>query len=88
MRFRYSCVSPRSLRELDFIIDNSREVTYQTVRKHIGSENMKELSSSLGYDDCDLTLEDDYAVSFHKSKLPDGSSVYYVRHSAIEYIYY
>lgn len=93
MQYRYCCVSPKSLRELNFICDNSREITAGTFKRAIGIDNYNQLSLDLGYDkqlkrDTGLSLESDFAVSFHKSKLPDNRKVYYCCHSAIEYIYY
>jgi hypothetical protein len=87
MRYQYCCVEPKSLNELTHIIDNEREITYQTLKKYVGKEELDLLESSLGYDKY-LKLKDDYAVSFHKSKKENGQPVYYVRHSAIEYVFY
>lgn len=91
--YQYCCVHPKSIDELNYIIDNEREITYNTLRKNVDSDSFKEVKELLGYNkqlflDCGLTLQNDYAVSFHKSKLPDGRRVYYIRHSAIEYIFY
>jgi hypothetical protein len=89
MRYRYSCVSPRSINELDYIVDNSRTITHDTFRKNVGKDNYWEIASALGYDGAGgLSLSSDWSVSFHKSRLPDGRPVYYVAHSAIEYIFY
>jgi hypothetical protein len=89
MRFRYSCVGCSRLRELHHIIDNSRTITHDTFRKNVGKENYWEISSALGYDGAGgLTLSSDWSVSFHKSYLPDDRPVYYVAHSAIEYVFY
>lgn len=93
MNFQYSCVSPKDIEELNHIIDNSREVTYKTFRKYVETESFNNIKEGLGYtkqlyNDCGLTIENDYAVSFHKSKTIEGKPVYYLRHSAIEYIFY
>ena len=87
MEYRYNCVSPLSLKELNFIIDNSREIKNATFKKKIGNENYKELENTLGYNRA-LRLHDDWAVSYFKSKKPNGVEVAYLRHSAIEYVYY
>lgn len=91
--YQYCCVSPISLEELDYIIDNSREITYETLRNSVDPESFKEIKEMLGYNrhlqrDCGITLKSDYAIGFYKSKTPKGQPVYYIRHSAIEYIFY
>ena len=68
-------------------------ITYATFRKHVETESFNEIKEGLGYTrqlqkDCDITLSNDYSVSFHKSKTPEGKPVYYICHSAIEYIFY
>jgi len=72
---------------LNDMIAKSREIAYRTFAKLVDAEDLADLKSELGYGDCPgLTLESDYAVSFHKSKL-HGKTVYFVRHSAIEYVF-
>lgn len=93
LEYQYCCVNAPDIEELEFIIDNNREVTYETLRKNINPESFKEVKESLGYtrqlyNDCGITLKSDYAVTFHKSKTPEGKIVFYIRHSAIEYIFY
>ena len=91
--YQYCCVSPKNLTELNYIIDNSKKITYKTLRNNVNSESFKEVKEMLGYNrqlwhDCGITLKSDWAVSFYKSKTPKGKLVYYIRHSAIEYIFY
>lgn len=89
MRLRYTCVGCPKIRELEYIIENEREITHDTFRKNVGKNNYDELVSDLGYNGGGgLTLKSDWAVSYHKSKTPDGKTVYYLRHSAIEYVFY
>jgi hypothetical protein len=88
MVYQYCCVSPKSLEELEYIIDHSREITYKTFRSKIDSEEFNSIQSNLGYDKAPFNLKDDYAVSFYKSKLPSGKLVYYFCHSCIEHIFY
>lgn len=93
MKYRYCCVNAPDLEELNYIVDNSKYITVNTFKKAIGSENYNELKESLGYTkqlkkDCNLTLENDWSVTFHKSKLEDNTPVYFCCHSAIEHIYY
>lgn len=66
-------------------VNNAREITYKTFVGKVDSEDLKMLSEHMGYGKY-LKLQDDYAVSFHKSKL-FGKVVYYVTLSAIEYIF-
>ena len=87
-QFQYTCVSPKSTEELFFIVDNARDITYKTFRSKVNSKDFNMLQSGFGYDNLPFKLKDDYAVSFHKSKLPNKKPVYYFRHSAIEYIFY
>lgn len=87
MEYRYSCVAPSSRKELDFIIENSRDITRATFVKNVGTESYKELEIDLGYSK-DFKLKNDQYVSYHKSKTPKGRTVYYCTHSSIEYIYY
>lgn len=86
--YAYSCVGCPDLSELEYIIEHERSVSYRTFRLHIGAGEMKRLNDMLGYTGSGLSLASDWAVSFHKSKTPDGKTVYYMRHSAIEYVYY
>jgi len=87
-QYRTSCVSSTATAIHD-MVDNARDVTYETVRKHC--DGLLAWAESLGYSTasnrgCGLTLKNDYAVSFHKSKYK-GKPCYYVRWSAIEYIW-
>lgn len=89
-RYQYhtNCVSSTA-EAIDDMTENARGVTYETVRKHC--EGLRQWAESLGYSPasnrgCGLTLKDDYAVSFHKSRY-EGKPCYYVRWSAIEYIW-
>lgn len=85
--YRYNCVSPNSLKELQYIIDNSKEITYKTFRNNVNKDSLYQLLIELCYTD-KLKIQNDWAVRFYKSKLPSGKIVYYINHSAIEYIFY
>lgn len=87
MHFQYDCVRPKKLSELEFIIDNSKDITRQTFIKNVGAENYKELEESLGYSK-EFKLKNDCYVGYYKSKTPKGDKAYYCKHSAIEYIFY
>lgn len=92
LKFYSNCVNYPDVDELNHIIDVNRDITYKTFRGHVDTESFNEVKECLGYTaelrkNCSLTLENDYAVSFHKSKTPEGKTVYYLRHSAIEYVF-
>lgn len=89
MTYRFDCVGvPRSsVPDLIDMIDRNREVTAATFKKNVGAENYKMLETALGYPFGSLRLATDYAVTFHKSKFK-GRKAYYVRHSAIEHVFY
>jgi hypothetical protein len=91
LKYQYCCVSPSSLEELQFIIDNNSEVTYNTFIKKVDKDELNQLKSNFGYvnnSKYGLTLKKDWYVSYHKSKLPDNRVCYYLRHSGIEYVFY
>lgn len=89
MTYQFSCVdvSGRKVNDLIDMIDNNREITAPTFKKNAGIENYRMVEGMLGYPCGDLRLNNDYAVTFHKSKF-QGRKAYYVRHSAIEYVFY
>lgn len=91
MQFRYDCVNPNSLEELEYIVDNSEEITYKEFIDAIGEENYETLLSFpyfKVYREGYLELEKDWSVSFFKSELEYKSDAYFVCHSAIEYVFY
>ena len=54
--------------------------------KHIDKDEMEKIEKTLGYDHCGLKMKDDWAVSYHRSKL-HNHTVYYFKHSMIEYVF-
>jgi hypothetical protein len=71
------------------MIDNSIEITRRTFMKHVNRISLQIIEDSLGYDrhpKQGMTMASDWHVSYHRSKLY-GETVYYFRHSAIEYIF-
>lgn len=87
MKLQYCCVSCPRIKELTYIIDNSKQVTLSTFKKHVDRDDFKELTSNLGYGKW-LPISNDWHISYHKSKTPKGRTVYYMCHSAIEYVFY
>lgn len=91
VNYRYNCVTPNSVSELEFILQNGKKISYNTFIKAVNKNEFNIICKYLGYSNDSkegLHIKDDWAVSFYKSKLPSGQPVYYFVHSAIEYIFY
>lgn len=73
------------MEHLEYICDNYIDVTYATFVRNVGKDNLALLEKSLGYDK-NLRLKDDYAVQFRRSSV-NKTFVYYLRWSAIEYVF-
>ena len=72
-----------------YIVDNNIRISRRTFLKNVGIDNVKELEDRLGYwshHRKGMTMAQDYHVSYHRAKY-EGETVYYVRHSAIEYVF-
>jgi hypothetical protein len=82
-QYQYDCVNCPKVKELDFIIQNARRIPYRTFIKNVDKEKIEEFNTGFG-----IPIHKDYAVSFYKSKLPNGNQVYFFDHSSIEYIFY
>lgn len=80
--FITDCVSARGC-DIEDMVDNARDITVETFKKHIGLENFRDLEDRFGR--CPR-LQDDYAVSFSKSKYR-GRECVYMTHSCIEYVF-
>jgi len=75
--------------ELENLIDNAVEIQRQTIMLQVGSPLIKQLEKQLGYakhHTQGLTMAKDWAVSYFKTEYR-GKPAYFVRHSAIEYIF-
>lgn len=71
------------------MIDRAIDITRNTFLKHVNREGLQNLEESLGYDKHPkqgLTMAGDFHVSYHRSKL-HGETVYFLKHSAIEYVF-
>lgn len=88
MKFQYSTNYAEDINELNYILDNSEEIEFDEILEAIGEDEMEVLKARLGYSKVPYDIDTDWAVSFHKSELPDGRPVYYVFRSNIEYVYY
>jgi len=87
-RFRYlTCCVNSTAEKIHAMTDAAREVTLETIKRHC--EDLHQWAHDMGYSvggERGLHLKDDFAVSFHKSTYA-GQPCYYIRHSAIEYIF-
>lgn len=86
--FYKTCCVQSTAKLIDHMVDNAKEVTYATIKKHC--DGLEEFETGLCYDAetkrGGLTLENDYAVGFYKSTY-NGRPCYYIEHSRIEYIW-
>jgi hypothetical protein len=85
--FHISCVEA-SAKYINAMVDNSREISYQTLLRHVGFKHLMEIFPSYEQNGAGfgLRFKDDYAVSYYKSKYR-GKPCVYVKHSAIEYVF-
>jgi hypothetical protein len=82
-RFQYltSCVSATAA-EIHAMVDQARSVAYSTFTTKC---DYRALAVTLGYTN-QFKLRDDWHVSYFRSTFR-GKPCYYLRHSAIEYIF-
>lgn len=81
--FRIDCVSARC-DDITTMVDSARDITFATFARRC---NWRPIAQLLGYGrDVRLYLRNDYAVSFHRSTYR-GARCYYLRWSAIEYVF-
>lgn len=88
--FKYNyltnCVCAKA-EDLDPMIDDALEITYNTFMKHIDAKEIKELFPSYDHDArIGLTLKNDWHVRYYRSEYK-RIKCYYIVHSAIEYIF-
>lgn len=91
MNFIGDCVGwpSHDVSNLSAMVDSAIDITRRTFLKHVDRVEMRGMEASLGYAQHPkqgLTMAADWAVSYHRSKL-HGRTVYYFRHSAIEYVF-
>ena len=89
-RYQYNCVTPASLEELEYIIEEMEYISYEDFVTNLQSPDLADLKESLGYVKGSLpTLKTDWAVRFAKCYLPEKQKTAYVLiHSAIEHVFY
>lgn len=91
-QFAYTCVSPRDLGELEWIIDNMEEIRWNEFKRNVGKRELEASGLLEPYKDSNLSIDKDYAVSFYKAegcyeeKL-EYIDAYIVVHSAVEHVF-
>lgn len=86
LRFYSDCVGYPVLSDLEAIVDNEKEIKYNTFVANVNKEDRLAIERRLKYSD-DFPITKDWHVKFFKSKDEDGNTVYFIRHSAIEYVF-
>jgi hypothetical protein len=71
---------------LSDMINGGRNITRKTFIKNVGLAVLRAFETMMGYPFGRLTMASDWAVSYEKGKL-HGFTVYWVNHSAIEYVF-
>jgi hypothetical protein len=90
LQYLTSCVDS-TYEAIRNLVDNSRSISYRTAHRRIGRAALAEVFPCYDWDRkrsraCYLPMKADWHVSYHKGRYL-GRPVYYVRHSAIEYIF-
>jgi hypothetical protein len=87
-RFEYwaACPDMPSGQIIHYITDpdRSKEITYQTFARNVDLAPLREQNHPAMYR---ISASDNWAISFHKSKLPTGQTIYYFDWSRIEHIF-
>lgn len=83
MRFQYSCIQPRDKEELEYIIENAEEITFEEFRESVDEEDIERFNNQFV-----ISLEEDNHISFWESETPNGEEVVYFIHSHVEYVFY
>jgi hypothetical protein len=85
-QFEYNCVNPNSDDELEFILDNMKQISADEFLKNV---TLEEVNNALMYGinyESKKRLKSDYSVSFYKIK-KKGIDAYIFVNSAIEYVF-
>lgn len=86
LRFYSDCVGYPVLSDLEHIIEHEREITRSTFISNVNTDDRLMVERQLGYSRS-FPIEKDWHVRFFKSKDEDNNTVYFIRHSAIEYVF-
>ena len=69
------------------MVDSAIDITYDTFIKHVPWHEIADIFPFYCWNGRNgLHIKSDYTVSFHRSKFK-GKRCYYIRHSAIEYVF-
>jgi hypothetical protein len=71
---------------LSDMVQYGTTITRRTFQHNVGASILAEFELNMGYPCGQLTMKDDYAVSYHRGKL-HSQRVYWVNHSSIEYVF-
>lgn len=87
MNLLYTCVncSNSQLEELEYIVENMEEISFDAFRENIDSFELNILLEELGYS-ANFLIQKDWAVRYYKC-LIKGESRFILQHSAIEYVF-
>ena len=88
MSYTYkTCCVNSTAEKIDDMMETAREVTYRTIAKLVGVDELSEVFSCYQWGrGVGLRLKDDYHVSFYTAKF-DGRRACVVEHSRIEYVF-
>lgn len=88
--FRYigNCTDRSTAPHLENMMDQAKQITYRTFVKAVGLDSVRQIFGdySWGYQRGDIRMKNDPYVTYYRSVF-NGRPCYYVRHSAIEYIF-
>lgn len=84
--YQYNCTCPIDLEELNYIVDNNTDITYNTFLKNVNTEDFQSLKTNLGYTK-NFSIKNDWHVTYHKTTYK-GKRIYFMCHSRIEYVFY
>lgn len=92
-RFWNDCVHwpAHDVQHLIDIMDRARQIKLATFRRHVNWSCFTMIRTRLGYawgHQPGLRLEDDYHVTYWRSKDNEGHPVFIMQHSAIEYCFH
>lgn len=71
--------------DLEAMMDEAEDIDHDTFRDELGHDAYQRFAEEMGYNAV-VQLQNDWAVSFHRSTFK-GQPVVYCVHSAIEYIF-
>ena len=79
-----SCPDFHSGEIIHYITDHATEITYQTLARNVDLEPLRSQNHPAMYR---ISSPDNWAISFYKSRLPNGDPIYFFDWSRIEHIF-